>query len=172
MNQAAILLSYKYRALPVTAGGTNPAQNLYDFAGTTTQGGGAQGTLPRLRMYTSIDWTMDHWSAGVANTYVGPVKDIGAGGSSFYPQYNAGAAGYIIGHVAAFSSWDIRASWSSSTEAGGWGMTVTAGITHLFNKAPPVSTNINPWVRRPFSRPLCHPTWYTPMLCPKGWSMR
>ena len=128
----------------MTSGGTNPAQNLYDFTGTTTQGGGAQGTLPRLRMYTSIDWSMDHWSAGVANTYVGPVKDIGAGGSSFYPQYNAGTAGYLIGHVAAFSSWDIRASCSSATETGGRGMTVTAGITNLFDKAPPVSTNINP----------------------------
>ena len=144
MNQAAVLLSYKYRALPQTAGGTNPAQLLYDFTGTTTQGGGAQGTLPRLRMYTSIDWTMGHFSAGVANTYVGPVDDIGAGGSSFVPQINAGTAGYMVGHVAAFSSWDIRAGWSTASEPGGHGLTITAGVNNLFDRAPPVSTNINP----------------------------
>lgn len=144
LNQTALLLSYKYRALPVTSGGTNPAQLLYDFAGTTTQGGGAQGTLPRLRMYTSLDWTLNHVTLGIANTYIGPVKDIGAGGSSFWPQYNAGTAGYIIGQVASFSSWDLRASWNSAGDGGTHGLTISAGVNNLFNQAPPVSTNINP----------------------------
>ncbi len=144
MNQSAVLLSYKNRALPVTAGGTNPAQLVYEYAGTTTQGGGSQGTLPRLRMYSSLDWTMKHWDFGVANTYIGPVSDIGAGGASFYTQFNAGNPAYIIGRVKAYSAWDLRASWTSADEAGNKGLTITAGVNNLFDALPPVSTNINP----------------------------
>jgi iron complex outermembrane receptor protein len=145
MNQAAVLLSYKFRALPLTGGTPTPSQQLYEFAGTTTQGGGAQGTLPRLRMYTTIDWSIDHWSFGVANTYIGPVKDVGAGGASFYPNYNAGVAGYIIGRVGAYSSWDLRASWTSNKDdPHGHGVTLAVGVNNLFNRMPPVSTNINP----------------------------
>lgn len=145
MNQASVLLSYKYRALPLTGASPTPSQLLYEFAGTTTQGGGAQGTLPRLRMYTTLDWTVNHWSVGVANSYVGPVKDIGAGGASFWPNYNAGKPGYIIGHVKAFSSWDLRASWTSNPDdPSGHGVTLSAGVNNLFNQMPPLSTNINP----------------------------
>ncbi len=144
MNQAAVLLSYKYRALPVTASGTNPAQVLYDFTGTTTQGGGSQGTLPRLRMYTSVDWSWNAWSLGIANTYIGGVNDIGAGGAGFFTQYNAGNPQYIIGKVKSFSSWDLRASWGSAAEPGARGLTVAVGVNNLFNQAPPVSSNINP----------------------------
>ncbi|WP_295636119.1 TonB-dependent receptor [Novosphingobium sp.] len=144
MNQSAVLLSYKNRALPVTSGGTNPAQLVYEFAGTTTQGGGSQGTLPRLRMYTSLDWNWKHWDLGVANTYIAPVSDIGAGGASFYTQFNAGNPAYIVGRVKAYSSWDLRASWTSAEEPGSKGLTITAGVNNLFNRMPPVSTNINP----------------------------
>ena len=144
LNQAALLLSYKYRALPLTGSAPNPSQLLYEFAGTTTQGGGAQGTLPRLRTYTTVDWTWKQWDFGIANTYIGPVKDIGAGGAGFWPQYNAHQTGYIIGHVRAFWSWDLRASWSSGGGYGANGVTLTAGVNNLFNAMPPVSTNINP----------------------------
>ena len=144
LNQAAILLSYKFRALPLTGSTPNASQLLYEFAGTTTQGGGAQGTLPRLRTYTTLDWTWKDWDFGIANTYIGPVKDVGAGGSSFWPLHDAGKPGYIVGHVAAFWSWDLRASWSSGGGFGANGVTLTAGVNNLFNRMPPVSTNINP----------------------------
>ena len=143
LNQAAVLLTFKNRALPLTST-PNPTELLYEFAGTTTQGGGAQGTLPRLRMYTSADWTVSHWSFGLANTYVGPVRDIGAGGASFYVPYLAGKPGYVEGHVKAFSSWDLRAGWTSGATPGDKGVTVTAGVNDVFNRMPPVSTNINP----------------------------
>lgn len=143
LNQAAVLLTFKNRALPLTST-PNPTELLYEFAGTTTQGGGAQGTLPRLRMYTSADWTVSHWSFGLANTYVGPVRDIGAGGASFYVPYLAGKPGYVEGHVKAFSSWDLRAGWTSAAAPGDKGVTVTAGVNDVFNRMPPVSTNINP----------------------------
>ena len=144
MNQTAVLLSFTNQALPVTGTTVAPTQLPYRFDGFTTQGGGAQGTLPKLRMYTSLDWTMGQWNLGVANTYIGPVRDIGAGGSSFYVQYNAGNPQYIIGHVKAFSSWDLRASWSSNKDSGGKGFKLMAGVNNLFDRMPPVSSNINP----------------------------
>jgi iron complex outermembrane recepter protein len=144
LNQTAILLSFKNRALPVTGTTVSPIQQLYEFAGYTTQGGGAQGTLPKLRMYTSADWTVQHWSFGIANTYIGPVRDIGAGGASFYVPFLAGNPQFIKGHVKAFSAWDLRAGWASSTEPGERAVSVTVGVNNLFNRMPPVSTNINP----------------------------
>ena len=144
LNQTAILLSFKNRALPVTGTTANPTQQLYEFAGFTTQGGGAQGTLPKLRMYTSADWTYRNWDFGIANNYIGPVRDIGAGGASFYVPYLAGNTTYKIGHVKAFSSWDLRAGWTSSTEPGVRAVSVTVGVNNLFNRMPPVSTNISP----------------------------
>ena len=144
LNQAAVLLSFKNRALPLTGGTPNPTQLLYEFAGYTTQGGGAQGTLPKLRMYSSADWTIRHWSFGIANNYIGPVRDIGAGGASFYVPFNAGNPTYKMGHVKAFSSWDLRAGWTSSVDPAARAVSITAGVNNVFNRMPPVSTNINP----------------------------
>lgn len=148
LNQIAYLISYKYQAVP----GNNPANPgtlTYEFAGTTTQGGGAQGTLPRFRMYTSIDWTWQQWNFGVANTYIGPVSDIGTGGAGFYNGVNnvnpAVAATFVTGHVNSFSSWDLRAGWTSNKDKASSrrGVTITAGVNNLFNTQPPISTNIN-----------------------------
>lgn len=128
-NQLAYLITYQYEAIPGNSA-ANPATLIYNFAGTTTQGGGAQGTLPRLRMYTSLDWEYKQWDFGIANTYIGPVSDIGAGGAGFYGSatvptggagYLAGKPGFVIGHVNAFSSWDIRAGWTSNKERGARG---------------------------------------------------
>jgi hypothetical protein len=135
-NQAAVLLSYKNQALP--------GQIAYEFAGTTTQGGGAQGTLPRLRMYSTIDWSWGQWDFGIGNTYIGPVTDIGAGGISYYPKLAAGAPGVFPGHVSAFTAWDLRASYTTAKNGERGGLTVTAGVNNLFDRMPPISSNINP----------------------------
>lgn len=151
-NQLAYLITYQYEAVPGNSA-ANPATLIYNFAGTTTQGGGAQGTLPRLRMYTSLDWDYNQWSFGIANTYIGPVADIGAGGAGFYGSatvpaggsgYLAGKPGFVVGHVNSFSSWDLRTSWSSTKEKGHSGVTISAGVNNLFNTQPPLSTNISP----------------------------
>lgn len=43
--------SYEFQALPYQA--------YYQYAGTATNGGtGAQGTLPKYRFYTSLDWRL------------------------------------------------------------------------------------------------------------------
>ncbi len=137
-TQVAYLLSYRYQALP--------GQPTYDFVGTTTQGGGAQGTLPRVRAYTSANWSKGSWEFGIANTFIGAVQDIGTGGLSYdLNVHKPGQTTFFAGRVAAFSSWDARMSFHSG--GGGSndrGMTVTAGINNLFDEMPPLSTNINP----------------------------
>ncbi|HLQ14020.1 MAG TPA: TonB-dependent receptor plug domain-containing protein [Steroidobacteraceae bacterium] len=137
-TQVAYLLSFQYQALP--------GQPIYDFAGTTTQGGGAQGTLPRWRAYTTASWSKGHWEAGLANTFITSVQDIGTGGLSYDINFQKpGQTTFFAGQVAAFSAWDARLSFHSadggSTDKG---VTVTAGINNLFDEMPPVSTNINP----------------------------
>ncbi len=155
-NQLAYLITYQNEYIP---GNTvsNPVTLIYNYAGTTTQGSGAQGTLPRLRMYTSLDWEYGQWDFGIANTYIGPVADIGAGGAGFYgsatvPVNNAGSgllgnkAGFVVGHVDSFSSWDVRVGWTSNKDKSsrGKGVSITAGVNNLLNTQPPISTNISP----------------------------
>ncbi|MDE2041669.1 MAG: TonB-dependent receptor [Alphaproteobacteria bacterium] len=152
-NQLAYLINFQNEYIPGNSV-SNPITLVYNYAGTTTQGSGAQGTLPRLSMYTSLDWDWNQWDFGIADTYIGPVADIGAGGAGFYGSasvpapagsgYLANQAGFVIGHVASFSSWDLRVGWRSNKEKGGKGLTVNAGINNLFNTQPPVSTNISP----------------------------
>ena len=135
-TQAAYLLSYKFQAIP--------GQPIYSFDGTTTQGGGAQGTLPRLRAYTSVDWRRLHWEVGASHSYIAAVDDIGTGGLSYDLNFQrAGQTTFFPGRVAAFSSWDLRLTYRASTESDAApGVTVTAGINNLFDELPPVSSNI------------------------------
>jgi len=137
-TQAAFLLSYKFQAIP--------GQPIYEFAGTTTQGGGAQGTLPRFRAYTTFDWTKGHWDAGLAHSFIGAVTDIGTGGLSYdLNSHMPGQTTFFPGSVGAFSAWDLRLGYSTSTDSGkAGGFTLTVGVNNVFDKMPPVSTNINP----------------------------
>jgi iron complex outermembrane recepter protein len=145
-SMVAYLDSFRAQALPILP--------VFQFAGTTTQGGGAQGTLPRWKAINSIDWTEGHWNGGLAFTYVSSVRDIGTGGVSYFgapPLYNIGlsspspvtVAQFAAGHVPAYTQWDLRLTYNSSLESGkGWRATV--GVNNLFDTLPPVSTNINP----------------------------
>ena len=136
-TQAAFLLSYKFQAIP--------GQPIYDFAGTTTQGGGAQGTLPRLRMFTTLNWNIGHWDAGIAHTFISSVNDIGTGGLSY--DLNSRAAGqttFFAGNVASFNAWDLRLSYRSAEHGDrAAGVTLTAGVNNLLDEMPPISSNIS-----------------------------
>ncbi len=159
-TQAAFLLSYKYLALPNQLAADGVRSAVYEFAGTTTQGGGAQGTLPRFRAYTTLDWTIGHWDAGAGVTYIGAVTDLGIGGLTYdtgltaalAAQAKAAAAGtaipingFIPGHVSSYTAIDLRLTYNTSTEGGrAKGLSVTAGVNNLFDQLPPVSTNIDP----------------------------
>jgi iron complex outermembrane receptor protein len=149
LSQIAYLISYKFEAIPGN-NPANPATLIYEFAGTTTQGGGAQGTLPKLRMYTSVNWDWNQWNFGIANTFIGPVTDIGTGGSGYYLGINNAnpvtAATFAPGHVNAFSSWDLRVGWTSNKDksSGRRSITISAGVNNLMNAQPPISTNVSP----------------------------
>jgi iron complex outermembrane receptor protein len=137
-SQAAFLLKYKFQAIP--------GQPVYEFSGTTTQGGGAQGTLPTLRSYTSLNWDFDRWEAGLAHTYVAAVRDIGTGGLSYDLNFSrAGQTTFFPGRVAAYTAWDLRFSYHGlAGRDTGKGLTVTGGINNVLDEMPPISSNISP----------------------------
>jgi iron complex outermembrane receptor protein len=137
-TQSAFLLSYKFQAIP--------GQPVYEFSGTTTQGGGAQGTLPRFRSYTTANWSMGHWDAGIAHSFISAVDDIGTGGLSFdLNSQTPGQTTFFPGRVAAFTSWDLRLAYHTSENGGRMeGLSITGGVNNLLDAMPPVSTNINP----------------------------
>ena len=135
-TQAAVLLSFKYQALP--------SQASFQFAGSTTQGDGAQGTLPRVRLYTTADWALGRWNVGAANTYISRVADTGTGGLS-YALSHATDPTVFAGRVAPYTSWDLRVTYHAfDADTANKGLTVTAGVNNLFDRLPPVSTNLDP----------------------------
>jgi iron complex outermembrane receptor protein len=129
----AIFLSYKFQALPT--------QPFYEYAGTATNGGtGVQGTLPKYRFYTSVDWAFQGWDVTVGNTFISSVEDLGVGGQT---RANNIAAGTALPpyHVSAYTAWDIRVQ--KEFELPGDSMlkkwTLAAGINDFTNALPPLS---------------------------------
>ncbi len=133
-SQVSYLMNFRYSALP--------GQPIYEFAGTTTQGGGAQGTLPKWKSYTTLDWHEGAWDGGIAATYLSAVEDIGTGGFSYYTNYAANPVAFAPGHVASWTSWDLRLSYNAAVDGKGW--RVTVGVNNLLDTMPPISSNINP----------------------------
>ena len=132
----AYFISYKYKALP--------SQSYYEYAGTATNGGtGVQGTLPRYRAYTAVDWKFEHFDLTVANTYVSAVTDKGAGGITY--QTNAGKTPptAFAGRIKSYMSWDLRlAVRPGSGEVHDRGLEIAFGVNNLFDRQPPVSSNV------------------------------
>lgn len=111
--------SYRVQALP-----TEP---YYQYAGYATGGGsGSNGTIPRWRTYTTLDWALGAWRVMLANTYIPSVDDIGPGGSAARPSVR----------VDSFATFDLAASCRINTT---WlhEMKVTLGVANLFNEKPP-----------------------------------
>jgi iron complex outermembrane receptor protein len=124
-----IFQSYKFQALPY--------QKFYEYAGYASNGGtGVQGTLPKYRFYTTLDWSADHWNVNVGNTYVSSVRDIGAGGIVFETSKTL-----TTRHVDSYMSWDFRLGYKgdavSAMGVKGWNLAV--GVNNLANRMPPRS---------------------------------
>lgn len=124
-----IFQSYAFQALPY--------QKFYEYAGTATNGGtGVQGTLPKYRFYTTLDWQRGPWNATVANTYVSAVTDIGPGGIVFENSTTLKAV-----PVRAYTTWDVRGAYKGGTipmlKAKSWMAVV--GMNNVFNKMPPLA---------------------------------
>lgn len=122
-----------------------PGALVYEDAGYSTNGKTMSGTLPHLRLYTTVDWSHHGWGATLANNYFGSSGDIGSGAiPSVYLQTNAPST------VSSYLAWDAQASYTFSPAAAGrvWsllkGMKVAVGANNLGNKMPPLAPRSNP----------------------------
>ena len=108
-----------------------------DYVGTVSGGGSSsQGTLPRWRTYTTLDWTYRGADLTLGHTYIPAVSDIGPGGQfasspvrvSSYQQYDL-----ILGYD--FAKCPVR--WLGRLK-------VRVGANNVFNEEPPVAANAYP----------------------------
>jgi len=123
-----IFKSYRFQALPY--------QKYYEYAGTATNGGtGVQGTLPKYRFYSTLNWERGNWNATLGNTYISSVTDIGAGGIVFETSTTLKRV-----PVSSYMSWDARVGYGS--DAGGgfiktWSLAL--GVNNIGNRMPPAA---------------------------------
>ena len=128
-SAGTIFKSYQFQALP--------GQKFYEYAGTATNGGtGVQGTLPKYRFYSSLDWKAGNWDVTLGNTYVSGVDDLGPGGLVFETSKTLTAK-----PVSSYMAWDLRVAYSGESLMGkfGKGWTIAAGINNISNAMPPLA---------------------------------
>ena len=132
----AVFLSYKFQALP--------SQKFYEYAGTATNGGtGVQGVLPRFRSYSTVDWTYGNFDVVIGNTYVSGVNDLGAGGITFQTNSAKSPPTAFAGRIKPYTAFDLRVAYSMKDRDGHpSGFTIAAGANDVFNRLPPVSSNV------------------------------
>jgi len=115
-----------------------PTENYYQYAGTASGGGSSsQGTIPRWRTYSTLDWKYGALDVGVGHTYIPPVTDLGPGGSS-------ASAPVRIGDFQQFDA--VFAADLGKAGASRWpGKPVLRlGVNNVFNRMPPVAANAFP----------------------------
>jgi iron complex outermembrane receptor protein len=122
-----------------------PGAVVYEDAGYSTNGKTMSGTLPHLRLYTTVEWERNGWGALLANNYFGSTTDIGSGAiPSVYLLTNPATK------VSAYQSWDAQISYDFGHHAAHdlWsmlkGMKVSVGINNLANRMPPLAPKSNP----------------------------
>lgn len=128
-STGTILKSYLFQALP--------GQKYYQYAGYATNGGtGVQGTLPKYRFYSSIDWTQGKWNATLGNNYISSVTDIGAGGIVYENSKTLKPL-----PVSSYMTWDMRVSYTGENLFDKYGKewTIAFGINNIANTMPPLS---------------------------------
>lgn len=115
-----------------------PTENYYQYAGTASGGGSSsQGTIPRWRTYTSLEWKSHGIDVLVGHTYIPSVVDIGPGGS---------AASAPV-HVGDYEQFDVMAGADlGKPGAAGWisKAELRLGINNVFNRMPPAAPNAFP----------------------------
>ena len=128
-SSATFFQSYKFQALPY--------QKFYEYAGTATNGGtGVQGTLPRYRLYNTLNWQQGPWQATVGNTYIPSVTDIGAGGIVY-----EGSTTLKPVKVSAYATFDLRLAYrhddAKAKTVKAW--TFAMGVNNIGNRMPPLA---------------------------------
>lgn len=108
---ATYLFQYEYQLEP---GGA-----YYNNLGTFFNG----QPISRFRQVLNLGWQYDVWQANLINRYVSGYSDEN-NPDNIDPQY--------YNTVGAVNTWDLALTWT-----GVKGLTLTAGVTNLFNQAPP-----------------------------------
>ena len=112
-----------------------PTEGYYQYAGHASGlASSSQGTIPRWRTHTTLEWTQGAYDAVVAQTLIPSVTDIGPGGDAAmapvgvgsYQQYDV-IVGYDLGRSRAMSRFGR--------------MKLRLGVDNAFNRMPPVAPN-------------------------------
>ncbi len=132
----AYFLNYKFQVLP--------SQKFYEYAGTATNGGtGVQGILPRFRSYTTLDWSLGNLDVVLGNTYVSAVTDLGVGGITYETNSAKTPPTSFAGRIKPYTTFDLRVAYTVKDRDGHpSGFSIAVGANDLFDRMPPVSTNV------------------------------
>lgn len=133
----AVFLSYKFQALP--------SQKFYEYAGTATNGGtGVQGVLPKVHAYSSLNWAYRHFDLTLAHTFISRVRDLGVGGITYETNAAKNPPTAFAGHIKAYNIFDLRLGYTFEGLSGHpSGVSLAVGVNNVFDRMPPVSTNVN-----------------------------
>lgn len=98
------------------------------YAGNASNLGVFAGTLPKYRLYTTLDWSYRRFDISLANTYISSVTDAGPGGTG--PHFVA---------VPHYSSFDVRGAytWPFGAARSGRKLVLAIGVDDLNNATPP-----------------------------------
>ncbi|MES2290668.1 MAG: TonB-dependent receptor plug domain-containing protein [Pseudomonadota bacterium] len=132
----AMFLSYKFQVLP--------SQPFYEYAGTATNGGtGVQGTLPKFRAYSQINWTYHGFDLTIGNTYISGVDDLGVGGITFETNAAKAIPTSFVGKIKPYTTFDLRLGYTMRDLNGiAKGLSIAVGVNNVFDRMPPISTNV------------------------------
>ena len=111
-----------------------PTEPYYQYAGFASEN---EGTVPKWRTNTTLDWSDRGMDVFVGATYVSSVQDIGVGGDDQF-----GLEG-----VPSFLDWDFGLTYDfKALHASKWldGLKVTIGVNNAFDKMPPLAINAFP----------------------------
>ena len=111
-----------------------PTEPFYQYAGYASVN---EGTIPKWRTYTTLDWKYAGFDSFIGATYVASVTDIGTGGDDQYGFEN----------VSSFVAFDAGITYDFSHLHLGWGLDglkATIGVNNAFNRAAPLAENAFP----------------------------
>ncbi len=115
-----------------------PTEGYYQYAGHVSgEASSSQGTIPRWRTQTTLDWSMGAYDVVVAQTLIPSVTDIGPGGDAASAPTKVGA----------YEQYDLILGLDLSrvrSLARLGKVTLRVGVNNAFNRMPPLAPNAYP----------------------------
>lgn len=102
------------------------------YAGNASNLGVFAGTLPKYRLYSTLEWSYRRLDISLSNTYISSVTDAGPGGTG--PHFVA---------VPHYSAFDLRGAytWPFGAEGSGRKLVLAIGVNDLNDATPPYFPN-------------------------------